>query len=334
MRKKAIIVVSILIVIDAMLIIMRLSSNSYALDNKTVAKDIKVKTFEEVKKKDDDNYIDIVSLELKNDEVDLINSDYQIPDSLKSDLVNTISKYTNGSSFLVVSLKDGMSFGYNIDQSYSSASTIKATYAYYVYKLVEAKKASLDDKMAYEAKYYNSGTGLIKDSAYGTEYTTRELLYNMIHESDNVAYLMLLGKYKWDGFNEMLDDMGTPELHLGNISRWGKLSCRSSAIIWQEIYRFSKSSQEGKELFDLFLGSKYNYFKDILPDVASASKSGFTEMVVHDTGIIMDKDAPYIVIILSNTGGNMNGAYNHVKNMFSKISPIMQDYTNNYLANK
>ena len=51
-------------------------------------------------------------------------------------------------------------------------------------------------------------------------------------------------------------------------------------------------------------------------------------MVVHDTGIVMDEKNPYIIIILSNTGGSMNNAYAHVKNMFSKIAPIMQDYNN------
>ena len=142
---------------------------------------------------------------------------------------------------------------------------------------------------------------------------------------------MLLSKYKWDGFNEMLDDMGASESHLSNISRWGKLNCRTSAIIWQEIYNFSKKSDIGKELFNELLNAKYNYFKEILPDVDSASKSGFTELVVHDTGIVMDDKNSYIVAILSNTGGSMNNAYSHVKNMFSKIAPIMQEY-NNYLG--
>ena len=336
MRKKALFIVSILMVMDLFLIIIKVSDNSYALkdDNneKSTTKEIakkeyEVKTAEEVDNNKTDN-VDMVSLDIPNDAVSVVNSEYRIPDNLLSDLNNTIASYGSGSSFLVVNLNNGMSFGYNIDNAYASGSTIKATYALYVYKLIAAKKASLDDTMSYQAKYYNKGTGLIKNSAYGTVYSVKDLLYNMIHESDNVAYLMLLDKYKWDGFNDMLDDMGAVELHLSNTSRWGKLSCRSSAIIWQEIYRFSKTSQEGAELFDLFLNAKYNYFKEILPDVSSASKSGFTEMVVHDTGIVMDEKNPYIIIILSNTGGSMNNAYAHVKNMFSKIAPIMQDYNN------
>ena len=342
MRKKALVGVSILLVLSVLLLIIRLTdSSSYALpDNITNGENydqeqdtqdpqIEVKTKEEAKKESD--YIDLVSLETTDGVVDLRGSEFSIPQNLLDDLNNTINSYTAGSSFIVVSLNDGMSFGYNIDQAYASGSTIKVSYALYIYKLIDAKKASLDDKIAYEAKFYNKGTGIVKNSAYGTEYSVKDLLYYMIHESDNSAYLMLLNKYGWDGFNQMLDDLGATELHLGNISRWGKLSCRSSAIIWQEIYRFGKEEGAGAELFDLVLNAKYNYFKEILPDVPSASKSGFTETVVHDTGIIMDEQNPYIVIILSNTNGSMNSAYNHVKNMFSKIAPIMQAY-NEYLG--
>ena len=328
MRKKALIITSILMIIDLLLICVKLSDQSHALSDNDKSqyqkKDIEVKRAEEVKVRDDN--IDIISLSYGQNSIELKNSEYTIPENLKNDLNNTINSYTPGSSFLVISLNDGMSFGYNVDNSYGSGSTIKATYALYVYKLIEKNKASLDDTVTYEARFYNKGTGLIKDSAYGTVYTVKELLYNSIHESDNVAYLMLLDKYKWDGFNEMLDNMGISESHLSNTSRWGSLSCRSSAIIWQEIYRYSKVSREGKELFNELLNAKYNYFKEILPDMESASKSGFTEMIVHDTGIVMDESNPYIVIILSNTGGSMNNAYYHVKNMFSKIAPIMLDY--------
>ncbi len=343
MRKKALIIVAIMIILNTSLLVVRLCKPTLASakvevisDNETKTteeiKDIEVKTNEESTKKSP-KHIDMVAYDYATNVVDVKNTEFVIPQNLLDDLNNTLSSYPQASSFMVVSLNDGMSFGYNIDQAYGSGSTIKATYAYYVYKLVAEKKASLDDTIAYQAKFYNSGTGSIKHAAYGTEYTVRQLLYEMIHESDNVAYLMLLDKYKWDGFNEMLDDLGAVELHLSNTSRWGKLSCRSSAIIWQEIYKFSQESAEGKELMDLFLNAKYNYFKEILPDVASASKSGFTQVVVHDTGIVMDEENPYIIIILSNTGGNMSAAYAHVKNMFSKIAPIMQEY-NNFIRKK
>ena len=328
MRKKALIIVSILMVFDLVLIITKLSQPSHAFKEETSDKSRipVIKTAEEAKEKSDNYYLDLVSMDT-TDTIKATNTEFTIPQNLLDDLNNTISSYPYGSSFLVVSLKDGMTFGYDIDKAYSSGSTIKAAYALYVYKLIADGKASLDDTETYQAKFYNKGTGNIKNSAYGTVYKVKDLLYEMIHESDNVAYLMLLNKYKWDGFNEMLDDLGTPESHLSNTSRWGKLSCRSSAIIWQEIYRFSKTDEEGKELFDLFLNSKYNYFKEILPETTSASKTGFTEMVVHATGIVMDDVNPYIVVVLSSANGDMGSAYYHVKNTFSKIAPIMVEYS-------
>ncbi len=338
MHKKALIIVAVLLVFNVGLLIVRLSSNSHALETSDESRIKEIKTSDEVKEEKQTNnnemnmqenfYLDLVSLETESDTFMLKNTKYNVSENLQNDLNSTISNYPYDSSYLVVSLTDGMSFGYNIDTSYSSGSTIKAAYALYIYKLVADGKANLEDKIAYEAKFYNKGTGNIKNSAYGTEYTVKDLINQMIHESDNVAYLMLLNKYKWDGFNEMLDDLGTPESHLSNTSRWGKLSCRSSAIIWQEIYRFSKTDAEGQELYDLLLNAKYNYFKEILPDNVSASKTGFTEMVVHETGIVNIGQNPYIVIILSSTGGDMNRAYNHVKNVFAKISPILEEYNN------
>ncbi len=332
MRKKAMTFVFLLMVLDVTLIVIRLGNPSHAFQEETSDKSrIKqIKTADEVttndEKIDQNYYLDLVSLEPNQETLEIASDNYSMPEDLKTDLINTFKDYKEGSSFLVVSLTDGMAFGYNIDQSYSSASTIKAAYALYLYKLLADQKVNFNDEIAYEAKFYNKGTGIIKDSPYGTVYTVKDLIYNMIHESDNSAYLMLLNKYKWDGFNEMLDDLGTPEIHLSNTSRWGKLSCRSSAIIWQEIYRFSKTDQEGKELFDLFLNAKYNYFKEVLPETESASKTGFTPTVVHETGIIMDNDNPYIVVILSNTGGDTTVAHTHVINGISKIVPIMQQY--------
>lgn len=332
MKRKGLMIVTLLMILDLSMLLVKHSQTSHALvvensENKIInQKDSEIKTAEESSKNNND--IDLISLNFQSNKIDLKNTDFKISENLINDLNNTINNYSFGSSFIVVSLNDAMSFGYNIDDAYASGSTIKASYALYIYKLVAAGKASLDDTIAYEAKFYNKGTGLIKNSSYGTIYKVRDLIYNMIHESDNVAYLMLLDKYKWDGFNDMLDNLGAVESHLSNISRWGKLSCRTSAIIWQEIYRFSQTTKEGAELYDLFLNANYNYFKEILPDTPSASKTGFTESVVHATGIVMIENNPYIVIILSNTGGNMGNAYNHVKNMFSKIAPILQEYNN------
>ena len=115
-------------VMDLLLIIIKVSDNSYALkdDNneKSTTKEIakkeyEVKTAEEVDNNKTDN-VDMVSLDIPNDAVSVVNSEYRIPDNLLSDLNNTIASYGSGSSFLVVNLNNGMSFGYNIDNAYAS----------------------------------------------------------------------------------------------------------------------------------------------------------------------------------------------------------------------
>ncbi len=113
MRKKALFIVSILMVMDLLLIIIKVSDNSYALkddsNEKSTTKEIakkeyEVKTAEEVDNNKTDN-VDMVSLDIPNDAVSVVNSEYRIPDNLLSDLNNTIASYGSGSSFLVVNLK-------------------------------------------------------------------------------------------------------------------------------------------------------------------------------------------------------------------------------------
>ena len=159
MHKKALFIVSVLMVVDLALIVVRLSNPSHAFQEETSDKSrIKeIKTAEEIKPTENmteqNYYLDLVSLEANDNTFEIVNNNFTIPEDLLTDLTNTIQGYKNGSSFLVVSLTDGMAFGYDIDTSYSSASTIKAAYALYLYKLAAAGKANLSDEVSNEAKF-------------------------------------------------------------------------------------------------------------------------------------------------------------------------------------
>jgi hypothetical protein len=61
-----------------------------------------------------------------------------------------------------------------------------------------------------------------------------------------------------------------------------------------------------------------------MPGIPSASKTGFADYDVVETGIVFD-EKPYISIIMANKGGNI-GAYTQVLKMISATNDVMNEY--------
>jgi len=274
------------------------------------------------------NTIDIVSKEYINNMISVSDSDFRLSDELNNKITNLIQSYGAASSFYIVSLDDGMSVGYNVDKKYETASSIKAPYALYVYR--EIAKGNIDPNrvITYEPTYYNKGTGVVKNSDFGTGFTVRKLVYYSLNDSDNVAHIMLHRNFGVKGYNAMLQNLGTQQLYLTASNPWGFTSARSAALVWQDIYNFAIEDSYGIELMNILSNGKYNYFKEVMPTIPSASKTGFANSDVVETGIVFDKH-PYIAIAEANKGGS-RGAYTQILQLVNAMNEIMQEY-NTYL---
>lgn len=272
------------------------------------------------------NTIDIAAKSYTSNNISVVDSNFKISDSLLNEINNTISSYGASSSFYIVSLNDGMSVGFNVDKRFETASSIKAPYALYIYKEIDSGNIDPNRQLTYEEKYYNKGTGVIKKSDFGTIYTVRDLVYYSLFESDNIAHSMLHRTFGVKGYNNMLKNLGTKQLYLTAGNPWGYTSARSAALVWQEIYNFSIKSDEGITLLNILSNGKYNYFKEVMPSIPSASKTGFASKDVVETGIVFG-DHPYIAIAIANKGGNI-GAYTQVLKLVSHMNDIMNEYDN------
>lgn len=277
------------------------------------------------------NTIDIASKSYTANTISVADSNFKISDELLNEINSTISSYGASSSFYIVSLNDGMSIGYNVDKRFETASSIKAPYALYVYKEIDAGKVDPNQQIVYEEKYYNKGTGIIKKADFGTSYTVRDLVYYSLFESDNIAHGMLHRTFGVKGYNNMLKNLGTKQLYLTAGNPWGYTSARSAALVWQEIYNFSIKSDEGITFLNILSNGKYNYFKEVMPSIPSASKTGFASKDVVETGIVFGNQ-PYIAIAIANKGGNI-GAYTQVLKLVSHMNDIMNEY-DKYLNKK
>ena len=270
------------------------------------------------------NTIDIRSKVYTPNTITVLDSDFKLSPELEAKVYETLNSYGASSSFYIVSLDDGMSIGYNIDKRYQTASSIKAPFALSIQR--EIAKGNIDGNMllTYQERHHSIGSGVVKNSEFGTQFTVNELIKYSLHESDNVAHIMLHNYLGVKVHNQHMNNLGANVLALSPSSPWGFISPRSSALVWQDIYNFAIESPEGVKFMNILANGKYNYFKEVMPGVPSAAKAGFADYDVVETGIVFD-DKPYIAIAIANKGGN-RGAYTQVLQMISNMNDIMNEY--------
>ena len=127
----------------------------------------------------------------------------------------------------------------------------------------------------------------------------------------------------YDSYN-MLKEIGTKQLYLSSSNPWGFTSPRSAALLWQDIYNFSITDEEGIEFLNILSNVMYNYYDEVVPELPSASKAGFAKKSVVVTGIVFDEN-PYIAISIANTEGTIS-ANSQVIKLIEHMDDIMTEY--------
>ena len=216
-------------------------------------------------------------------------------------------------------IETGLSYFYNPYPMYPVASVIKLPFCTYIYRLAEAGKFDLDDKMTYEERHYFHGTGVVKDSDFGTEFTIRELLKLAIVKSDNAAFQMLKDLCDYSDFEEFLLQNGV--IHSECRRQYGTKICAQDAIaygkiVYDYISEDSESAQEFKDnlmnTVNRMITSSYPFYR----------KYGWTDYAFHDIAVI-EADKPYILAICSNLDEGKPADYA----LFDKISKLVEEYS-------
>ena len=250
----------------------------------------------------------------------------KLPDSINS-IVDEIAEYYNSSNdYFAFKYKDiytGFSISHNEKQVIYAASAIKAPKDIYLYEMASLGKVNLKDELVYSKEYYNTGTGMIKISPFGSSYTIKDLIMYSTVYSDNAAHNMLMDKY---GRNNMLSfwkEKGTEVIFTEN-NNWGMINANDASIYMEELYRFFKEDKVyGKELMDNFIDSKGKFIRNKDGDIV-ASKGGWSGSAIHDVGIVFDEN-PYIVVGLSNLGNT-----SEYSSYFNKVNDFAYRLHNEY----
>ena len=266
---------------------------------------------------DDRQTVDISKIdyrkdEFKDGEITVNNSSFTIPENIAENIFSIMGKYRFDSGFYVIDTETGMSFGYNADMPFSTASTVKAGFALYCFKQVAEGNVKFNNIQRYERKHYITGSGSTKNSEYGTPITIKTLLYRMLYNSDNVAYYMLLDYFGCDGYNEMVAGLGV-ENHISETNKWGNLTPHELGLIWNEIYAFSGTCEEGELLWEYLTGNLYNEIADELSEYDTiAHKSGWSPQGYHDSGVVF-ADRVYIIVVMTSSGNRNSCLYETIR---------------------
>lgn len=269
--------------------------------------------------------IDIKDDVFSTTEVTVCNSEFKLSEELNNKINNHIKNFGGDCSFIAVNLNDGMSIGYNVDKAYATASTIKVAFSFYSFKEMDKGNGSLEELKLYEERFRRDGSGVLKNKPSGTNYTLKELFYNTLHYSDNVAYYMVYDRFYGEGYNNFIKELGCNNLYLNNGRKWGEIDARSMALVWQEIYKYKDESENGKYLFELLTNADYNYIKQGMEKYESAHKSGWTPRETHDSAIVFAND-DYIVVTLNKNNGNYSSKSQLLK-ISSCIEEVIDEYT-------
>lgn len=195
-------------------------------------------------------------------------------------------------------------FEYNQYTPISGACTVKAGYAAYVLNSCENQGIDIwSETITYEPYMKNNGSGIIKNSEFGTEYSINYLLTQLLSISDNTAYNILLSRFPLPEFQNWLDSVGGQQLYG---LQYGACTVNQRKNEWIAIYNYINSgSTYSNELRNMLSNTYYCYLVQGMANYHNyLHKSGWadddsgnpTYTAAGDCAIIDDR---YLVIVLS-----------------------------------
>lgn len=238
-----------------------------------------------------------------------------------------------------LNLKNSGWFSVNASDTFIPASLLKLPMLISYYKLHETEKDLFEQKIIYQGKDFNTvqnlGNGTITP---GRTYTVKELMIEMIINSDNNA-LQLLYKYRKDSLRSIFDDMKIPLPSTdGEIAEKDFVTTRDIARFLLVLYNASYLSPENSEEALQILSKAV--FKDgivggVPNDVVVSHKYGERELFqgdkslkieLHDCGIVYHTKTPYILCIMTK-GGNLNSEKLQIQKISKKIYDAVNEFS-------
>lgn len=272
------------------------------------------------------------------------NSDFTVPAELETELLSIVARYRPyDTAFYAVDLASGMSIGFQADQYYMTACTIKAGYALSWFERLEqnriddengvaedpvAPRIRLDDTYVYTGADHLVGAGQIQYMGTGKTYTVQDLLYHLIHESDNTAYNVLYKKFGNKDYIALSERLGLVP-YFGQYGMWTRMRPLDLGLVWQDIWRYYKTGSPEAQLYWEYLTT--NLFCEIAIAVKDADviahKSGSDEYAFNEAGIVIRGDDAYALVVFTTRPLHIVGeGYDCCHEVIASLDRVMQAY--------
>jgi beta-lactamase class A len=193
----------------------------------------------------------------------------------------------------------------------------KINHALYVYTLAERGFITLDTVHTFSPADRRGGTGIIQNMAYGSRFTTRELLRHSMVFSCNVAARMLIRYTAGAEFSyaDFVYELGANPYFIGNIATQN--TDVFDKFIWMyAVHNYIWSDGLFSDYFqaDLFATPGF-----IRADYPMARKYGWARPVFNDAAVVY-APSPYVLIILSNMYGGAAGLFRNISYAFQEFN--------------
>lgn len=211
---------------------------------------------------------------------------------------------------------------YGSDREFPTASTAKLPYIKYLCTLADSGSLDIDEKLVYEKRFYDIGSGILKNESAGKSYKVETLMEYTLKYSDNIAYKILLDRFGSSGFNDYVESLGVDY----SIGSSGYTKCTSSQIA---ALLFDVAHYEGKHQYIIMeAGSDASFNRQIgyeLSEYTVVQKYGAMKpgkKAYHDIAIVY-ADTPYILVIytkLEYESSDKNVPFREISRMIDDIN--------------
>ncbi len=240
-------------------------------------------------------------------------------------------EYTPEVSFYYMDIESGATMSYNGDKVLYSASLIKQPFVLWALKTVEEEEAKADFEkgstfdvnriFTYEEKNFREGSGIIKNSEYGTEYTYLDLLKLTITKSDNVAFYELRKSYGTKGFFAFCEALGvkSPQRSLYN------LSAAECASFLRETFEYFESGSKYAELLREWMqGTNHRIMLPHALKSPVANKYGWDVDAYHDMGVVFHEH-PYVLVIMTKLDRGSAEDNKFIRNLAKRVESVHEE---------
>jgi beta-lactamase class A len=228
-------------------------------------------------------------------------------------------------------LNNGPWFGINEKEYFSPASLIKVPLMIAYYKLSESDPSILDKEIDNTIPYNPSEQNITptKFLELNQKYTINQLIDQMIIQSDNVAYEILLNNIDNSLVSKVYEDLGVDISKAKDNPNGNILRVKDYAAFFRILYNASYLERSLSEKA-LYLLSQSTYHKGLsagVPEnIVVSHKFGerrylaTEEHQLHDCGIIYSSKNPYLLCVMTR-----GEDFNKLANSISQISKTVYD---------